>query len=171
MREVIYTFNLPPDMLARWGQRRAGPLPHERAQSFIKYLHIRAIPQCRESQIMKATNKSDPNLLELILELKRETREGGAAVWRDIAKRLEKPRRNWAEVNLSRLDRYADEGDVVVVPGKVLGAGKLSKSLTVAAYGFSGSASRKIEEAGGKNLTIQQLVQESPDGSGVRIFG
>ncbi|MFP4169996.1 MAG: 50S ribosomal protein L18e [Methanomassiliicoccales archaeon] len=120
---------------------------------------------------MKATNKSDPNLLELILELKRETREGGAAVWRDIAKRLEKPRRNWAEVNLSRLDRYADEGDVVVVPGKVLGAGKLSKSLTVAAYGFSGSASRKIEEAGGKNLTIQQLVQESPDGSGVRIFG
>ncbi|MFA7622574.1 MAG: 50S ribosomal protein L18e, partial [Candidatus Methanomethylophilaceae archaeon] len=66
------------------------------------------------------SNKTDPNLIALIDDLKAKERETGAAIWRDIAKRLEKPRRNWAETNLSKLDRYAKEGDVIIVPGKVL---------------------------------------------------
>ena len=119
---------------------------------------------------MKNIYKSDPNLLLLIKDLKQESREAGVAIWRDIARRLEKPRRNWAEVNISRLERYASDGDVILVPGKVLGSGSLSKKLTVAAYGFSGGASEKIEKAGGRNLTIKELVQENPEGSGVRIM-
>jgi large subunit ribosomal protein L18e len=84
---------------------------------------------------------------------------------------LERSSKNWSEVNLSKLERYTQEGDVIVVPGKVLGAGDLNKKLTVAAYKFSGSARKKIEDAGGKSLTIAQLVQEAPDGSGVTIMG
>ena len=55
-------------------------------------------------------NKTDPSLIALIDDLKAKERENGAAIWRDIAKRLEKPRRNWAETNLSKLDRYAEDG-------------------------------------------------------------
>lgn len=120
---------------------------------------------------MKKISKTDPNLVFLIESLKKESREKGAAIWRDIALRLEKPNRSWAEVNLSRLERYTEEGDVIVVPGKVLGAGNLNKKLVVAAYKFSGSARKKIEGAGGKSLTIAQLVHEVPDGSGVTIMG
>ena len=119
---------------------------------------------------MKKISKTDPNLILLIEELKRESREENVAIWRDIARRLEKPKRNWAEVNISRLERYADEGDVIVVPGKVLGAGSLSKKLTVAAYNFSDSAREMIEGAGGRDLSIQELVKENPSGSGVRIM-
>ena len=43
---------------------------------------------------MKTIRKTDPNLVALISELKRETREGKAAIWRDIAQRLEKPSSN-----------------------------------------------------------------------------
>jgi large subunit ribosomal protein L18e len=117
-----------------------------------------------------ATAKTDPNLLALINHLKAETRSSGVGIWRDIALRLEKARANWAEVNLSRLERYASEGDVVVVPGKVLGSGALSKRLTVAAYGFSESAKVKIEAAGGRNLTLLELVREMPQGTGVRLM-
>jgi large subunit ribosomal protein L18e len=120
---------------------------------------------------MKKMMKTDPNLVYLIESLKKESRGKGAAIWRDIALRLEKTKRNWAEVNLSKLERYTEEGDVIVVPGKVLGAGSLNKKLTIAAYKFSGSARKKIEGAGGKSLTIAQLVQEVPDGSGVTIMG
>lgn len=120
---------------------------------------------------MKKISKTDPTLLILIQELKRESREGDVAIWRDIARRLEKPRRNWAEVNISRLERYANDGDTIVVPGKVLGAGSLSKKLTVAAFKFSDSAREMIERAGGRNLTIEELVEENPSGSGVRIMG
>lgn len=119
---------------------------------------------------MKTMRKTDPNLLLLIEELKRESRELGVAIWRDIARRLEKPNRSWAEVNISRLERYANDGDVIVIPGKLLGAGTLSKKLTVAAYRFSDSASQKIAEAGGRNMTIAELAHENPKGSGVRIM-
>ncbi|MBN1110455.1 MAG: 50S ribosomal protein L18e [Methanomassiliicoccales archaeon] len=117
-----------------------------------------------------ATAKTDPNLLALIDRLKAETRSGGAGIWRDIALRLEKARTNWAEVNLSKLERYASEGDIVVVPGKVLGSGALSKRLTVAAYGFSEAAKVKIEAAGGRNLTLLELVGEMPQGTGVKLM-
>ncbi len=120
---------------------------------------------------MKKLTKTDPNLMLLIDELKKESREKETAIWRDIALRLEKPSRNWAEVNLSRLERYANDGDIIVVPGKVLGAGILNKKLTVAAFRFSDSAKKAIEEAGGKNLTIMELVKQNPQGSGVRIMG
>lgn len=120
--------------------------------------------------MMKRIKKTDPNLLMLIDELKRVSREAGAPIWRDIAERLEKPRRNWAEVNLSKLERYAANGDVIVVPGKVLGAGDLSKKITVAAYRFSASAEQKIVEAGGRMMSISELAKENPDGSGIRIM-
>jgi len=120
---------------------------------------------------MKRLTKTDPNLTQLIDELKKESREKDTAIWRDIALRLEKPSRNWAEVNLSRLERYCNEGDVIVVPGKVLGAGNLNKKLTVAAFRFSNSAKKAIEDAGGKNLSIMELVRQNPEGSGVRIMG
>ena len=119
---------------------------------------------------MKKVSKTDPNIVLLIDELKRELREGGTAIWRDIARRLEKPRKNWAEVNISRLEIYANDGDTIVVPGKVLGAGSLSKKLTVAAFRFSESAREMIKKAGGRNLTIEELVEENPSGSGVRIM-
>ncbi|HOE52824.1 MAG TPA: 50S ribosomal protein L18e [Methanomassiliicoccales archaeon] len=119
---------------------------------------------------MKA-GKTDPNLAAVISALKAESRASGVGIWRDIALRLEKAKANWAEVNLSKLERYASEGDVIVVPGKVLGAGELSKKVTVAAYGFSESARAKIEAAGGKDLTIMELVKEMPKGTGVKIMG
>ncbi|HNX48107.1 MAG TPA: 50S ribosomal protein L18e [Methanomassiliicoccales archaeon] len=130
---------------------------------------MRGAYQCRESQNM-AHAKTDPNLLTLISALKAESRSSGAGIWRDIALRLEKAKANWAEVNLSKIERYASEGDVIVVAGKVLGSGAINKKVTVAAYGFSESAKMKIEAAGGKNLTIMELVKEMPQGTGVKIM-
>ena len=119
---------------------------------------------------MTFNQKTDPNLVVLIDSLKLETRTNGAEIWRDIALRLEKSKQNWAEVNLSKLERNASENDVIVVPGKVLGSGSLSKKLTVAAYDFSESAKKKIAEAGGKHLTIPEMVKKNPSGSGIKIM-
>ena len=115
-------------------------------------------------------NKTDPALIALIGDLKAKERENGAAIWRDIAKRLEKPKSNWAETNLSKLDRYAKDGETIIVPGKVLAAGSISKKITVAAYGFSAKAESGIKAAGGKTMTIAALMAENPKGSKVRIL-
>jgi large subunit ribosomal protein L18e len=117
-----------------------------------------------------SSNKTNPQLVATIDSLKAKTRETEAAIWRDIALRLEKPRKNWAEANLSKIERYAKEGETIVVPGKVLAAGRIDKKVTVAAYSFSEAAAKAIAAAGGKTLTFEELAKANPKGSGVRIM-
>lgn len=115
--------------------------------------------------------KTNPNLVTLIQHLKDAGRANGAPVWRDIALRLEGPMSNWAEVNIGKIERYAAENEIVVIPGKLLGAGEISKKVTVAAFRSSGQAREKIEKAGGKNVSIEDLVASNPKGAKVRIMG
>ena len=120
---------------------------------------------------MALDRKSNFHLVGLVLTLKRAAHEHQAAIWRDLAKRLEKPARSWPVINLSRLERNLDPKATAVVPGKVLGAGDLSKPLTVAAWSFSASARHKITEAGGKCLTLNELLENNPSGSNISLMG
>ncbi len=120
---------------------------------------------------MKNNNKTNPQLLNLISGLKKQSREKEVALWRDIAQRLERPTRIYPEVNLSRINRYTKDKDLILVPGKVLGAGELDHQLTVAALSFSGSAKSKIIAAGGACLSINELMDKNPQGQRVRIVG
>ncbi|WP_457549028.1 50S ribosomal protein L18e [Archaeoglobus sp.] len=115
--------------------------------------------------------KTDPNLVRLIELLFKASAENKVKIWKDIAERLARPKRLYAEVNVSKIERYAKEGETILVPGKVLGGGRITKAVTVAALSFSDSAKRKIESAGGKCITIPQLIEMNPRGSGVRIMG
>lgn len=120
---------------------------------------------------MKHIYKTNPQILNLISGLKKQSREKEVPLWRDIALKLERPTRNYPEVNLSRINRYTKENDLILVPGKVLGAGELNHQLTVAALSFSGSAKNKITATGGCCLTIQELMNRNPEGSRVRVIG
>ncbi len=120
---------------------------------------------------MKHNYKTNPQTLYLISSLKKQSREKGVPIWRDIALRLERPSRNRPEVNLSRINRYTRDSDLILVPGKVLGAGELNHQITVAAVSFSENARNKITAVGGTCLTIEELMDRNPQGSGVRIMG
>ena len=115
--------------------------------------------------------KTNAQLVDMIGQLKAQSRDTGAAVWRDVAMRLSKSRKNWAQPNLSRVSRYAPEGATILVPGKLLGSGELSANHTIAAYSVSTSARAKIEAAGGRILTYSELMNENPSGNGVIILG
>ena len=110
----------------------------------------------------KQNKKTNPNLVELIDQLKEKSRETGSALWRDVAIRLSKSRKNWAQPNLSRLSRYAPEGAIVLIPGKLLGSGEVEGSPTVAAYSASEGARDKIIAAGGKYLSCLLYTSPSP---------
>ncbi|RBI61193.1 50S ribosomal protein L18e [Halomicrococcus sp. NG-SE-24] len=115
-------------------------------------------------------SKTNPRLTSLIAELKSVSRDSEADVWSDVAERLEKPRSTHAEVNLGRIERYAQEDETVVVPGKVLGSGALQKDVTVAAVDFSSSAETKIEQANGEPIELEQAVEQNPSGANVRVI-
>jgi large subunit ribosomal protein L18e len=117
---------------------------------------------------VKTTN---PELLELIRFLRKQSRENKAKTWQDIAKRLAKPRRKRVVVNLSNLNRYTQKNETAIVPGKVLGAGKINHPITVAAFAFSEKAEEKIRAARGKCLSFFDLIKKNPKGSNVKIIG
>ena len=52
-----------------------------------------------------------------------------------------------------------------------LGSGEVEGKPSVAAYSVSSGARTKIEGAGGRVLTIRELMKENPEGKGVRILG
>ncbi len=114
--------------------------------------------------------KTDPNLVRLIDELKMKSRLEGVSLWRALAKRFERPTRRFAEVNIGKINRYTVEGETVVVPGKVLGAGSIEHSVRVAALNFSAGARDKILGAGGSCISIWELMVAEPKGSGVKIM-
>ena len=118
---------------------------------------------------MRRRKKTNPRVERLMEDLKRIARERGAPIWKDIAKRLDKPRRNYAEVNLSKINRYSLANDTIVVPGKVLGAGAIEKPITIAALGFSKKAYEKVSSQG-KCMSIEELMETNPKGSGVKII-
>jgi len=120
--------------------------------------------------IMVLDKKKDENLIELILQLREESWKQKNSLWRDLANRLEKSSQHWAEVNISHIKRYAKKNDTIVIPGKLLGAGYIDIPVTVAAYKCSLNAKEKISSAGGKFVTIPELVKKNPKGTGIRIF-
>lgn len=107
---------------------------------------------------------------ELIVHLKKLSLEKKIPLWKAVARELEKSRRMRREVNLEKINRICRDNETIIVPGKVLALGELYKKVTVAAFSFSDSAYAKINEKG-KAMSIQELLQENPQGSGVRIIG
>ena len=125
----------------------------------------------RDPVFMAKPLKTNPHLLQVVRELRAVSREMDAPIWRDVAERLERTRKNWSEVNLSRLSRYAAKGEQIVVPGVVLATGEIKTPVTVAAFRTSSAAQKKIEAAGGHAITILELAVQNPKGSGIRIMG
>ncbi len=119
----------------------------------------------------RKSRKTNPHLQDLVDQLYRASREAEVALWRDVAKRLERPRRLWRAVNVGHVARHTEANDVVLVPGKLLAAGEIDKPVTVAAFTFSEAAAKKLDASGGKALHIPELLAQNPTGSGVRILG
>jgi len=119
---------------------------------------------------MRQVKSQNPELLNLIRSLRKKAKENDAAIWRDVADRLSSSRRRGVVVNLSRLNRYTKEKETIVVPGKVLGTGKLEHPIIVAGFTFSKQARSKISKAKGKAITILELLKGNPKGSNVRIM-
>ena len=116
---------------------------------------------------MKIRQKN-PVLKDTIGKLSQKGAEG-APLWKAIARGLNRPRRVRYEADLKRLERFAKPKETIVVPGVVLSRGELKKPLTLAALRFTPRAREKIEKAGGKCLSIQELMEKRP--SKIRVMG
>jgi len=112
-------------------------------------------------------NKKDNQVLLSLIEALQKSQK---PIWKKVAYELSKPRRKKVEVNLSKIEDFSDTDSTILVPGKVLGSGSLSRKATVAAFSFSARAKELIGAAGGRAITIDSLQKTNPDGRGVMIL-
>ncbi len=119
---------------------------------------------------VKTENKSSQDLKFAIENLLKVSRENNSPIWRDIAESLSGSRKNYASVNLGKISRLCKQDDVIVVPGKILGSGIIDKKLKVSALFISEKAMRKLRDSGSEFVPLEQLAEEMPKGTDVKII-
>lgn len=105
-------------------------------------------------------------LISLLQKLKRQKKP----FWAKVHYELSKPRRKRLPVNVDKLAKHVPDGCVVVVPGKVLGRGKINKKIKIAAFSFSEKAREIIRESGGEAMSIEKLLEINPEAKNVMII-
>ncbi|NHI90607.1 MAG: 50S ribosomal protein L18e [Candidatus Thorarchaeota archaeon] len=113
---------------------------------------------------------TDPNTRALINALQKTSAKHNVGIWKRVAELIARPARKRATVNVGKINRHTRAGDIIVVPGKVLGSGSLSHKVTVAALNASTSARTVIIGAGGSLISINELLTQIPKGKGVTII-
>ena len=111
------------------------------------------------------------NLVQLVKELKSASKENEAPIWSKIAKNVLKSNSNKRTINLKKIDALTDDGNAVVISGKILGTGNLSHKVLVSSFSISNSAAKKIKESGGGILQFSDMIDRFPTGKGVKIIG
>lgn len=109
-------------------------------------------------------------LKNLISSLKRQSLEQKTNIWKRIALELERPTRQHRIVNLSKINKNANDNDIIIVPGKLLSGGELNKKVTIIAYAYS---KKVLEKINGKAslITIEEAMKKYPNGKNIKIIG
>lgn len=108
--------------------------------------------------------KTNPELVKTIFKAKKNNK------WLEVAVLLSSPRRNKISVNLEKIEKETKEGDTIVVPGKVLGDGNISKKIRVVALGFSKEAKEKLKSKKCEVVTILEEIEKNKEARGIKIL-
>ena len=114
-----------------------------------------------EKQIQK---KKDLELVQTLIKAKKEK------AWQEVAGLLSGPSRKRSKINLSDIEEKAEEGKIVLIPGKVLSMGNLTKKVKVVALKFSEGAKEKLLNSKHEVSTILEEIGKNPEGKEVQII-
>ena len=108
--------------------------------------------------------KANPILVETIIAAKKNEN------WREVASLLSGPRRNRPNLNLEDVDKEKKEGEIVVVPGKVLSQGDVSNKFKIVALNFSDRAREKLLKAGCEVSNMLEEIKSNPEAKGIKVL-
>ncbi|MBI2631625.1 50S ribosomal protein L18e [Candidatus Pacearchaeota archaeon] len=112
-------------------------------------------------QLKRKTSSDLRNTISLALKNKN---------WNHIAKMLSTPTRNHATVNLTDIEIKTSVGDTVVIPGKVLSLGEISKKIRICALSFSSGALQKIKKTKSEIVSLAEEISKNPKAEGIKLI-
>jgi len=108
--------------------------------------------------------KTNPEIIEL-LRLARKHK-----AWASLTKIISGSTRRYSSVNLDQIDKETKAGDTVVIPGKVLSSGKLTKKVKICSLSISETAMSKLKETKSEYSSITEEVKSNSKATGVKII-
>ena len=90
--------------------------------------------------------------------------------WLNVAGILSNPRRKRMDINLEEIDKKTKEGEIIVVPGKVLSQGNVNKKIKIIALSFSEKAKEKLLKANCQISNIKDEIKKNPEAKGIKIL-
>ena len=117
--------------------------------------------------MVKRTGPTNPELQKLIKALQEKA---DINLWKRLAKDLAKPTRQRRIVNIYKINKFARDGETIVVPGKVLSVGECSKKIKVVALSFSEKAREKLLKSKCEVSNILDEIKSNPNAKGIQII-
>ena len=108
--------------------------------------------------------KRNPDVVETIVAAKKNGR------WKKIAEVLSSPRKNRICINVEDINEKFENGQVAIIPGKVLSLGDIDKKIKVVALSFSEKAKQKLKNAGCEAVSILKEIKNNPEAKRVKIL-
>ncbi len=107
-----------------------------------------------DKQIQKKSNKE---LVATIIAAKKKDK------WLKVARILSGPRRKAVSLNLEEINENSKDGEIIIIPGKVLSQGEISKKIKIVALSFSEKAKEKLLKSKTLSLSIIEEIKKNPD--------
>ncbi len=113
---------------------------------------------------LRIKRKTNPRVREtLVLALKHPS-------WHKLSQILSSSTRAYAAKNLFELDKHTTEGDTVIVPGKVLSQGDLTKKIRIAALSISITAKEKLKKTKSEFIPLDEEIKKNPKAEAVKLL-
>lgn len=90
--------------------------------------------------------------------------------WLKVAAILSSPRKNAVEINLGKINDVVKDGETIVVPGKVLSQGELTKKVKIVALKFSEASKEKLLKSKISTTSIGDEIKANPSAKGIKVF-
>ena len=113
---------------------------------------------------IRIRRKFNPSIIELV----RLTSKSSS--WDKITKVLAGPTRQYPSFNLNQIDAKVSAGDTLIIPGKVLSQGDLTKKIKICALSISKTAREKLKISKSEFTPLIEEVKKNQKAEGVKIL-
>jgi large subunit ribosomal protein L18e len=112
----------------------------------------------------RSRKKTNPELVET---LKLATNN---PKWLLIAKILSGPTTAQSKINLNQIDKESKTGDTIIIPGKVLSKGDLTKKVKICALSISKEANEKLKDTKSEYTTLLNEINKNKKAEGINLI-
>ena len=112
----------------------------------------------------RVRNKTNPTVNAVVREALKHK------AWHTIAQLIASSTRKHVSLNVWQIDKLVSQGDIIVVPGKILAKGKLTKKIKICALGISAMAKEKLHESKSEFVPLLDEIKRNPKAEGVKIL-